>query len=220
MKENLIDSLPFTIERPGCYVLKGDLTGVTGQHGLIINASDVTLDLMTFTLIGVPGSLNGVHVLGLQRNLIVHNGTILDWGQHGVHAYWARDSRFEDLQVSNNGVSIGHKALVAGHQCTVQRVVARGNRGYGIFAFKGSTLEGCTAHDNGLVGIGVSLDGTIIDCAASGNGGRGIYSHAGSAVFNCTLIGNASREARSSSCGPRAPASLLAALVCGAGEDF
>ena len=54
-----IYELPLTIDEPGSYFLSRDVTGVAGQNGIIINASDVTIDLNGFALIGVPGSLRG-----------------------------------------------------------------------------------------------------------------------------------------------------------------
>ncbi len=55
-----ISALPFTINQCGSYFLTDCLTGVAGQNGITIDADDVTLDLNGFTLIGVPGSLDGI----------------------------------------------------------------------------------------------------------------------------------------------------------------
>src|SRR5919108_5765842 len=48
-----IGSLPFTITDPGSYYLTTNLSGAANNHGISINASDVTLDLNGFALIGL-----------------------------------------------------------------------------------------------------------------------------------------------------------------------
>src|SRR5262245_28247040 len=53
-----ISSLPYTINTPGSYYLTKDLTGLAAQNGIMINSSNVTLDLRGFSLVGVAGSLS------------------------------------------------------------------------------------------------------------------------------------------------------------------
>ena len=48
-----ISSLPYTIKVPGSYYLTGNLASTT--NGIFIDASQVTLDLMGFTLSGDGG---------------------------------------------------------------------------------------------------------------------------------------------------------------------
>ena len=55
-----ISSIPTTITQSGSYYLTGNLSGVAGQNGITIVASDVTLDLNGFTLTGVPSSIDGI----------------------------------------------------------------------------------------------------------------------------------------------------------------
>src|SRR4051794_28495446 len=52
----------FKITQPGSYYLTGNITGASGKHGTFIAAGNVTLDLMGFELVGVAGSLDGIHV--------------------------------------------------------------------------------------------------------------------------------------------------------------
>ena len=81
-----ISSLPFTIDQPGSYYMTGNLTGVSGQDGITIASSDVTLDLMGFALTGVAGSLRGVRINNstITYNIAVRNGTVRSWGDMGV----------------------------------------------------------------------------------------------------------------------------------------
>src|ERR1043165_4734262 len=66
----------FRITQPGSYYLAGSLAGVSGKSGVAIAASDVTLDLMGFRLLGVAGSLAGVTVDSGFGNVAIRNGTI------------------------------------------------------------------------------------------------------------------------------------------------
>src|SRR4051812_5162311 len=54
----------FTISAPGSYYLSGNITGVSGKFGILIQVDDVDLDLNGFTLTGVSGSLAGIRAVG------------------------------------------------------------------------------------------------------------------------------------------------------------
>lgn len=140
-------TLPYTISQPGSYVLTSNLTGVAGQHGIVIDADDVALDLNGFVLTGVAGSVNGIMVNGSRKNIAIKNGTVRAWNGVGVEAFSAGNSRFENLRLSNN-------TLV------------------GLRANDGSTITGCTAQQNGS---GMVVDGcTVIGCAFALNTGSAI----------------------------------------------
>ena len=74
-----ISSLPYTISEPGSYYVTGNLSS-TG-HGIIIQSSGVTVDLMGFSLIGdgVGGDF-GIHVAGSTNavidKVVIKGGTI------------------------------------------------------------------------------------------------------------------------------------------------
>src|SRR5262245_59525261 len=90
-----ISSLPFTINQPGSYELTGNLTGASGQPGITISASNVTINLRGFALIGVAGTGNGIMVSGPQRAIAIRNGTVRDWGTSGVNAVNGEGSQYE-----------------------------------------------------------------------------------------------------------------------------
>ncbi len=94
------DSL-FKITWPGTYFLTGNITGVAGKSGIEVAADDVTIDLAGFELIGVIGSLDGIHVQPV-RGFTVSNGTVRDWGRIGVDAGAAEDSQLIDLEMRGN----------------------------------------------------------------------------------------------------------------------
>jgi hypothetical protein len=108
-----ISSLPFTISQPGSYYLTGDLTGASGQNAILITSSNVTLDLMGFTLQGGGGIVSGITFgAGPDKvNIVIRNGRIRGWGAYGIYLFDAslRNIAFEDLMIESN--------LVGGVSC-------------------------------------------------------------------------------------------------------
>lgn len=208
---------PTTISNAGSYYLTTNLVGVSGQNGVNVNADDVTLDLNGFALIGVPGSLNGIHAASARRNLSVRNGTVRGWGEAGVSLPTARDSQFTGLRVSGNG-----SGLLVGDQCQVRDCIATFNTNVagisvgesalvqdcivvsnafrGILAGNSCRVVGCTVLANatgGNDGIATGRAALVQNCLATGNGtpagtqGGGIAVDAGSSVIGCTALSNA-----------------------------
>lgn len=160
-----INSLPFTIAECGSYYLADCLTAVANEHGITIDADDVTLDLNGFALIGVPGSLDGVHVNPGLVNVKVYNGVVRDWDGDGVDGFEADNSQLFDLRAYNNG---GNGLLIGG----------------------GGLVKDCTAQDNGQHGIRPRYQSTVSDCTSRGNGRSGIFSGTGTTVTACTSLNN------------------------------
>jgi len=201
----------YLIERPGSYYLTDNVSGAKGKNGIEIAASGVTLDLRGFELVGVPGSLDGVHAHA-GSNISIRNGTIRDWGGDGIDALSASNSEAEGLRVANNGeigLGIGSGSVVrdctaAGNQaygiftgfgCTVSACAASDNVGGGIVtaisaAVTGCTIRHCTARGNSGTGIDAGEGSTIADCTASFNGADGIYASVGCTVSGCTATLN------------------------------
>jgi len=149
------DSL-FRIIQPGSYFLTGNLAGVAGRHGIEIAASDVAIDLMGFTLQGVPGSLDGIRTSGTGYfRITVRRGVVAGFGGAGVH--------------------------LSANECRVEGVTASENGESGILAVDGSIVVDCIARDNAEWGIRVYQGGVIQRCSASGNAG-GIHSGVASTV--------------------------------------
>ena len=183
----------FIISAPGSYYLSRNIAGVSGLNGVSIQASDVTLDLNGFALVGVAGSLGGVAVSGARTSCAIRNGSVRGWGGDGVSAAGASTSVFERLRVSVNG-SIGLRAGING---VITGCVAAGNAVHGIAAGDGCVIIGCTATGNGTgqantsFGIYAGAGNTVSDCTASYNtAGGGIYAVENSTVVRCSAVGN------------------------------
>jgi parallel beta-helix repeat protein len=171
-----ISSLPYTIAGAGSYYVTSNLVGSVSQYGIRITSDNVTLDLSGYTLIGVPGSLDGVGVTGAHRNIVVRNGTVREWGGDGVDALLTDNGQFEDLLATNNG-------------------------GSGIRIGASSTIKGCEGSYNALNGIESAAYSNIVDCVAVGNSDNGINAGAGSTVTGCNATKNATDGVHASALG-------------------
>ena len=181
----LISNLPYTISASGSYYLTGNLTGVSGHHGITIDASNVTLDLKGYSLIGVGGSLDGINVTGetwSKVNLTIRNGTIRNWGGDGVDADSATNIHMEGLKASYNGGS----GLVGFHG-TIKGCGVYGNSSEGIHLSRGLVID-CTASQNGVRGILVQI-ATVVNCYAFSND-QGIQGVQNAMISNCTAERN------------------------------
>ena len=179
------DSL-FKITQPGSYYLTGNITGVTGKHGIEIVASGVTVDLNGFDLVGLTGmgAFDGVCVnVSNLSNIEVRNGSVRNWGDDGVDfRSTARTSIVRDVRSSGNA----DNGIVVGSSCTVIECLANDNGLFGIATSTGSTVTGCTASNNGNAGISTGNANTITGCTAISNGNGGIGTVSGSTITGCT----------------------------------
>src|SRR5256714_8095897 len=159
----------FIINSTGSYYLTGKVTGVSGKNGILINATNVTVDLNGFPVIGVGGSKAAIwDGFSFHNNATVRNGTIFTWGGAGIDLSSTFDSLIEDLIVNGNG-GAGMKMSDA---CVVRDCVSRNNVGDNIVTGFNANLIHCTSLNSG--GYGINLQGVATDCEASGNSFYGI----------------------------------------------
>ena len=155
----------FKITQPGSYYLTENITGRAGYHGIEIASSDVTLDLMGFTLRGVADSLDGITTDGAAHSRIyIYNGTVRDWDEDGI-------------------------SLSQGSAYHISDVIAYANQFVGFRCFSDATLERCSAHYNGDHGFDLNSGAIMRECTAANNTGAGI--HAASGIWiGCRSVGN------------------------------
>jgi len=178
------DSFPVVIDEPGSYVLTSNVTVSTNVNGIVINASDVTLDLNGHAIIGPgSGSGNGIYAFG-KHNITIKNGTVRGFGKDGLIISGTNlpNYRVENIRVISNGIN-GMSTLRA----TIINCMAADNGQKGIFA-SSSTVINCKANYNGQNGISVS-NSPVSNCTAAENGQHGIYAPS-STVINCTAYSN------------------------------
>ncbi len=208
----------YRITQPGSYYLTENLQGVVGKHGIILDASQVTLDLSGFSVIG-PGGTQGNHDgIRADQALLsasIRNGVIQDWTGNGINlcpVQGQNSSLFlQDLQAISNresGIRIDGESSII-ERCTawengangidastviVRLCVSYGNTGYG---FSGSgSIEDCMSTSNRTGGISWNY-GVVRGCVVYANLGNGIQkSNSGSVIDNYVFFHiNASNSA-------------------------
>lgn len=184
------DSTPsvFKITAPGSYYLTGNVTGADGKAGIEILASNVTVDLNGFAMLGTAGSDSGIVMEGGFVGVRIRNGVISGWGDDGVTLQFGSGSAtlIEDLLVTGNanvGINSAGSAIVRG-------CVVRGNGEVGISAGSGCQVIECTSIDNGGTGIFVAAESIVANCASILNDADGIYLASGSHASNNSVSQN------------------------------
>lgn len=206
----------FRISQPGSYYLTENLVGQSGKRGIEIASRDVTIDLMGFSLRGVPGSLAAITTDDGHESIIIRNGVIRDWGTSGIslHGGGIRScALIEGVTALYNGADgflMNRSALVrdcvaysnAGsgfglsEGCIVTNCSARGNNQVGFWSNNppgpafGCVFTGCAAVRNGGVGFVMRGGGTAVGCVALTNGGAGFSLSEGSILTDCSARDN------------------------------
>ena len=97
----------YRIVAPGSYYLTGNLFANPDRTCIEIAASNVTIDLMGFRILGSPlGSIHGIaeDSASLHANIRITNGSITGCGGHGIFLSNDSDSHTIDhIQSYNNG---------------------------------------------------------------------------------------------------------------------
>ncbi|MCA9280735.1 MAG: right-handed parallel beta-helix repeat-containing protein [Phycisphaeraceae bacterium] len=177
----------YKITQPGSYYLTGNVMGSVSHFGVEISASGVTLDLNGYELVGVPGSLDGVTVPGGSlQNIIVRNGTVRGWGDHGV------DLRAENVELASiNASDNGAGGIRLGDNSTARDCRALNNSGIGITLGNTNTLTDSVSRENTALGINANSDNCIITrCVTSNNQQGGISVGDACQVIACVAASN------------------------------
>lgn len=180
----------YRIAQPGSYYLTEEFAAPANVNGIEIAASDVTIDLMGFTVRGSNTSGLGIFTSGVRNNITVRNGTVTAWGDTGVHLISGGTgavSLIESVLATGNG----DYGFIGNTQSTLRSCVARSNGFSNILTGTGSVVESCTAQ-GALSGDGINagLGSTIRGCAAFSNAGHGIAVGSGSTVAECSASVN------------------------------
>ena len=159
-----------TIDEPGEYELKNDITGGGDDACIEIRAEDVTLDGNGYRLEG-DGTGMGVFVHTEGQSVTVQNLTVRNFEQ-GIWGGFASDLTVRAATVERNGTGIGGRDSMV---LTCVDSVVRQNEGTGIrgFDIDGMTVRDCEIRDNGgsAVGSGFRAPTVIENCVVVGNGG-------------------------------------------------
>jgi hypothetical protein len=170
-----ITYVPYTIpsDQPGFYYLAGNLTySSTSGSAITVNADNVTLDLMGFTITGTntPGPI-GIY-LGNQSNVTIRNGTIYGFDLGIKTGFISGSNRVVNVKFSHTGACsvelFGHNNLLKG--CSSINTVANSPYVSTMYIDEG-TITGCTVFNSGIGGIGMHGPGNVIGNISYGNAG-------------------------------------------------
>lgn len=158
----------YTLSASGSYYLGSNMYGT-----LTVSASNVTVDLMGFTIRAVSG--DAINISGNMRNVTIRNGIINGSANgHGVDGRYLRgsNSRFEDLQVSG----CGYAGLYIGSDCLVRNCLLISNVQYGVRSSSVGGLEvrNCRILGNEQVGLSAAGGSRIVDNVIERNGNVGL----------------------------------------------
>ncbi|MGH6693288.1 MAG: right-handed parallel beta-helix repeat-containing protein [Gammaproteobacteria bacterium] len=196
--------LPLTITAPGSYYLTESLS--FSGNAITITASDVTVDLMGFTMTG--DSDTGIAIGGASARVAVLNGSIRDFAQAlqlGANARLARISAYGQGDTADHmtGIEVGDRSSLsevlverfngpgirAGDRTLIKDCHSRSNELGGILSGAFSLVEGCVVGDNQdseqiIVGVGSTVRGCTVLGSEQGDG---IDAGSGSSILNNTV---------------------------------
>ena len=176
------DTAMFVISQSGSYYLTGNISVIQAKHGISIETSNVSLDLCGFTITGAYESMDqnenpaydGIRVQPGLRNIVIRNG-IID-GQRKTRKFGIRPPYmyFYTLPFSRGIAAdwdLSVTPRVQSETITVEKITARGSRGYGIWLKgNGHLVTGCTAKKNEGPGIHAGYPSTVSGNHQSDNG--------------------------------------------------
>lgn len=152
----------------GTYYLTANITGSAGRHGIEVAAPHVTIDLNGFDIVGVPGSLDGIHLNSTNAfNVRIANGSIHAWGGSGIDASGspATPITFENIHVFDCG-------------------------GDGIHAGSSARILRCNSTSNLQAGFAVADNCLFVDCDATSNSAGGYVAGDAAAASRCVARSN------------------------------
>lgn len=182
----------FRITAPGSYYLTGNVTGISGKSGIELASNGVTIDLNGYTLQGVAGSLDGiVPDTGLRTSIIIRNGMISGWGNHGIDLDFGAPTTSQGSVIESViAVSNAGDGIRCPDGSSVSNCVSARNAGHGFSVANSATFSACTAQGNGLNGFGGGFGCVYTSCVARGNTGAGFAPNGTSNLTHCSATSN------------------------------
>jgi parallel beta-helix repeat protein len=183
-----IAALPFTINQPGSYYLTTNLTGVSGQSGILVQARNVTIELNGFELVGVGGAASGIFAGPSLTNLVVRNGTVRNWPNHGIGVASVTQGRYEGLRLLHNnsgGIAAGPGSIVA--DCNLEANATPAASSSSLQTGTGSIVRNCVVRMSRGDGIRTGYGTSIIDCVVEESASNGVFTDESCTIRGCTI---------------------------------
>lgn len=184
----------FVISASGAYYLTGNITGLSGRGGILVDANNVTIDLNGFTLSGVSGALVGISAnASYNNNFTVRNGIIANWPGGGISMPNSTLAVVETVTFNGcaaGAVHLGQTALI--RRCQVEN--SGSSTSAAVTAESNAIITDCMVHGYLRTdGDGIQVDyGSLVEsCVCSEHGGSGIVANGSSIrIHNCNCFGN------------------------------
>ena len=187
-----ISQLGATISSAGSYYFSANPTAslvANGMNGITVAASDVTIDLNGFELVGFVNSGARIFLNSGVTNVTIRNGTIRNWTGNGIDGRGNARVRVENVRVVNNGGS----GIIVDVDGKVLNCVAQGSVGVGIKALDNCLIESCQViSTSGSPGTGILVGDSVnvARCITRSNAGPGISTGNNAVISNCNAQAN------------------------------
>ena len=190
-------STEFLITAPGSYYLTTNIIGVSGEYGIEITASDVTLDLNGFSMVAPASANSGILVSSGITNSVIRNGIINGWSNLNDDIFSeANNVTIENMSVSGAGTGIG--CLGNGgviRNCTVSLSGEDGIyiAGPGYVVYGNTCVGNNTINEANGAAILINASNSRIEnnfVTGSGPAGFGIIVNAGAGNTNNVIVRN------------------------------
>lgn len=195
----------YIISEPGSYYLTGNFTCTT-KHGILIDADDVTVDLMGYRIwcsYSKPPENDGIHITADHKNINIKNGTIASDRStagpvivirgflHGIYA----ESGNQGITIKNicindsrdAGIWIDYSSCNKVEDCTILN-----NDNYGMYLGWGaysSVVKNNIVKGNGESGIACGIGSLVSDNVVEYNS-DGLIANYNSIIINNTVSYN------------------------------
>ena len=170
----------------GSYYLTDNIIGESGKNGILVQADNVTIDLKGFSLIGVTGSLDGIHFDDPTVDGAVSNGMLRSWGEDGIDGEKLTSGRFETITSEANGGA----GILMGSDSIASGCILIENSHFGINAFDNCYIRNCVSRLNRYGGFKLYSGGAVRDCIAENNSFEGVVATYEATISNCNLAFN------------------------------
>jgi hypothetical protein len=189
----IISSLPCVITNRGSYYLTQSLTATLPTNGIIIAASDVTIDLNGFMLIGVTNmgacGITEDWSTNLYVNLTIRNGVVSGWGNAGVSMMDGMNCRLAGITAYANG-SAGGTGIIVGKDWDVDNCLVYKNYGMGMSVQDYTRVRNCKARQNLGNGFYTGIGSVVENCVSAGNSQCGFFGQTLSKISDCVALCN------------------------------
>jgi hypothetical protein len=153
------------LRNPGSYVLVRDLVdNRAGFDAVQVTASNVTIDMQGFSILGASGTGIGINATG-QSNVVVHNGIITGMG--GGAIVTGANANISGITASGNSTAgiTNPPSIQAGNGSNISGDTVTGGMTGGIACAEACLVRGNVLQSN--AGVGITL--TDVTSGYSGN---------------------------------------------------